>query len=488
LDTDIETAGPEQWKQKYFEQMDALENREKEWRQTDELLRKTISRLTLVADGHDDALDHQLRDLREAIRENVSCVRLQAFIDTISDTLIKLDREQRPDAQRAAVRRVGLFQRLFSGASDDPPSVANEFAPSTASGASHAASGGDTVRSVLVRLLDRLALPAELGARVEALRDQIEHAVEDDSWDPVLGQIADLVQSIRAQTQSEKRGIESFLLQLSERLQEVDRQLCLNGHFYEDSFAAGKRLDSAVRQDIGDIESGVREAIDLDQVKCLVQSHVDSVLACMANHQEAEQQRIEQARMEVSVVTDRVRELESETAILRSQLHAERSQAQTDPLTGMPNRLAYEERLEQEIARWKRHATPLVLVIWDVDFFKRINDRFGHKAGDKALCTIARTLTDGLRETDFIARYGGEEFVHLLTGSELADCVPVAEKLRQRVAAAGFHFRGTAVTITVSCGLAQFRDGDSAESWFERADKALYRAKQAGRNRGEAAF
>jgi diguanylate cyclase len=208
----------------------------------------------------------------------------------------------------------------------------------------------------------------------------------------------------------------------------------------------------------------------------------------MANHQEAEQQRIEQARMEVSVVTDRVRELESETAILRSQLHAERSQAQTDPLTGMPNRLAYEERLEQEIARWKRHATPLVLVIWDVDFFKRINDRFGHKAGDKALCTIARTLTDGLRETDFIARYGGEEFVHLLTGSELADCVPVAEKLRQRVAAAGFHFRGTAVTITVSCGLAQFRDGDSAESWFERADKALYRAKQAGRNRGEAAF
>jgi diguanylate cyclase len=344
------------------------------------------------------------------------------------------------------------------------------------------------VRSVLVRLLDRLALPAELGARVEALRDQIEHAVEDDSWDPVLGQIADLVQSIRAQTQSEKRGIESFLLQLSERLQEVDRQLCLNGHFYEDSFAAGKRLDSAVRQDIGDIESGVREAIDLDQVKCLVQSHVDSVLACMANHQEAEQQRIEQARMEVSVVTDRVRELESETAILRSQLHAERSQAQTDPLTGMPNRLAYEERLEQEIARWKRHATPLVLVIWDVDFFKRINDRFGHKAGDKALCTIARTLTDGLRETDFIARYGGEEFVHLLTGSELADCVPVAEKLRQRVAAAGFHFRGTAVTITVSCGLALFRDGDSAESWFERADKALYRAKQAGRNRGEAAF
>jgi len=122
-------------------------------------------------------------------------------------------------------------------------------------------------------------------------------------------------------------------------------------------------------------------------------------------------------------------------------------------------------------------------VIWDVDHFKKVNDTFGHKAGDKVLRTIARNLAGSIRETDFIARYGGEEFVHLMTGAELENCVAVADKLRGKIEATGFHFREQAVTITVSCGVTQFRDGDSSESWFERADRALYKAKQAGRNR-----
>ena len=96
-------------------------------------------------------------------------------------------------------------------------------------------------------------------------------------------------------------------------------------------------------------------------------------------------------------------------------------------------------------------------------------------------------LADHVRETDFVARYGGEEFAMLMTGSPLDACLHVAEKLRGAVAGTGFHFRDEAVTITASCGLAEMRDGDSTEQWFERADRALYRAKQEGRNRCELA-
>ena len=141
--------------------------------------------------------------------------------------------------------------------------------------------------------------------------------------------------------------------------------------------------------------------------------------------------------------------------------------------------------LDEEIARHKRFTTPLVLAVWDVDHFKKVNDRFGHRAGDKVLRTIAAALRDGIRETDFLARYGGEEFVLLMTGSALDECLPVAERLRSAVAATGFHFRGQAVTITASCGLAEFDKAETVEQWFERADKALYRAKQSGRNRCE---
>jgi len=182
-------------------------------------------------------------------------------------------------------------------------------------------------------------------------------------------------------------------------------------------------------------------------------------------------------------MNERMKDMESETEVLRLRIDDERSQAKTDALTGIPNRLAWEERLEQEVGYRKRFGTSLVLVVWDVDHFKRVNDQFGHKAGDKVLCTLAHVLADNVRETDFVARYGGEEFVQLITGSSIEDCMPVVEKLRTAIEKTGFHFRDERVKITASCGLSAYRDGDTPDQCFERADKALYRAKDAGRNR-----
>lgn len=552
MDNDKDAAESEQWKRKYFDQLEEAERTEKQWRNADELLRKTISRLTLAADGQDDTLDRQLRELRNAIRDRASSAQLQTVIDAMSKTLVKLDREKKKDAGAAtdnplltlldtlslpkgtgrkvkALRKQldadsidtgravsgfveliqsalelstdadsgpagdkvkgGLFQRLFGEQANDEPGDDSDddrqglrSEPGDRTGAD-----GDSVREILIRLLERLSLPDELVERVESIRDQIEASDDAGSWDAIIEQIADLIQAIRTQTQKEKQGIENFLLQLTESLQEVDRQLQDSEQYYDDSFAAGEQLDNAVKEGISGIESGVRDATELDQIKQLVQTHIDTVLQHMEKHRETEQQRYEKAKQEIAVMNERLHSMESEAEELRSQIHDERSQAQTDALTGIPNRLAYEERLEQEIARWKRFSTPLVLLIWDVDRFKSVNDTFGHKAGDKVLRTIARKLSDGIRETDFIARYGGEEFVHLMTGSELADCLVVADKLRTLIQETGFHFRGESVTITASCGIAQFTDGDSVEQWFERADQALYKAKREGRNRCELA-
>jgi diguanylate cyclase len=547
VDIDKDASDSEQWKRKYFDQLEESESREKHWRQADDLLRKTIARLTLAADGQNETLDRQLRELRNAIRDRVSSTKLQSAVDAISKTLVKLDRERKQqgttatenpllilldrlelpkgtgrkvktlrkqlhagqDADQQAViagfvelmhaamelspvteavsvetaPRSGLLQRLF-GAEEKHTTGSATFAAQQVDTRSIPSSGDrHTVREILIRLLERLSLPEDLIERVEAIRDEIEHTAETDSWDAILEKIADLIQAVRIQTQKEKQGIEDFLLQLSERLQEVDRQLAGSEQYYDDSFAAGEQLDSAVKKGISGIENSVREATDLNQIKQLVQSHIDTVLMFMDKHRSAEQQRYEKAKAEISAMNDRLKEMESESESLRSRLRDERNQAQTDALTGIPNRLAYEERLQQEIARCKRFQTPLVLSIWDVDNFKGVNDTYGHKAGDKVLRTIARKLAGSIRETDFIARYGGEEFVHLMTGTELQECIAVADKLRAMIEATGFHFRSEAVTITVSCGLAQFRDDDSVDAWFERADKALYKAKQSGRNR-----
>ena len=127
------------------------------------------------------------------------------------------------------------------------------------------------------------------------------------------------------------------------------------------------------------------------------------------------------------------------------------------------------------------------MAVLDIDHFKRINDGYGHLAGDRVLKIIAGELNRRLRKTDFMARFGGEEFVLLVPATPLEGGLQLLETLRSAVEACPFHFKGEPVTITLSAGIAEFRDGESAETAFERADQALYRAKGAGRNRIEQA-
>jgi len=121
--------------------------------------------------------------------------------------------------------------------------------------------------------------------------------------------------------------------------------------------------------------------------------------------------------------------------------------------------------------------------VWDVDHFKRINDTYGHRAGDKVLQVISECFAGKIRSTDFIARYGGEEFVMLLPGTHLEDATSFSDRIRAAIAEIGFHFRGQPVSVTVSSGITALHPDDSAGTAFDRADKALYQAKQTGRNR-----
>jgi diguanylate cyclase len=118
----------------------------------------------------------------------------------------------------------------------------------------------------------------------------------------------------------------------------------------------------------------------------------------------------------------------------------------------------------------------------DIDFFKQVNDSYDHKAGDRVLQLIAKEIKSQLRNTDFAARFGGEEFTLLFPETRPDDALVVMDKLRAHISALPFHFEGNRVTITFSAGLAAFAPDDTEETVFERADRALYSAKDGGRN------
>jgi diguanylate cyclase (GGDEF)-like protein len=155
--------------------------------------------------------------------------------------------------------------------------------------------------------------------------------------------------------------------------------------------------------------------------------------------------------------------------------------AATDKLTGLLNRQASAIVVDKVMAEYRREPRPVSVLLADVDHFKEINDRHGHLAGDAALRSVAETLHGGLRGSDIAVRWGGEEFLLMLRGCDLSEAEWIAEKLRAAVEQAPLGERGLRTTISI--GVAEYDGKETADHWFNRADAALYRAKNAGRNR-----
>jgi|GEM_PF-902179 len=161
-----------------------------------------------------------------------------------------------------------------------------------------------------------------------------------------------------------------------------------------------------------------------------------------------------------------------------------REQALHDPLTGLYNRRYLGDTLEREILRAAREQTPVSIIVTDVDWFKNINDRFGHHAGDKALKAIASLMRNHARGSDFACRYGGEEFLLVLPGVTLEAAAKRAELIRQKCKNMVIEYEGQQMRLTMSIGVASYpRSGMDAEQVTKKADKALYRSKDDGRNR-----
>lgn len=157
--------------------------------------------------------------------------------------------------------------------------------------------------------------------------------------------------------------------------------------------------------------------------------------------------------------------------------------ARRDPLTGIGNRAAFEAAIDREVELASRQHLPLSLAAIDIDLFKHVNDSHGHAAGDRVLQGVAESLLRPIRRSDLLFRYGGEEFVALLANTDAVGAQVVAERMRREVATSPCAVQDCIIPVTVSLGVAQLHAGEPGRLLFDRADRALYRAKAAGRNR-----
>ncbi len=391
----------------------------------------------------------------------------------------------------------GWLKRIFSGDKKTQPATTNE-APSaetdkpsqqaqdfsaTASSNVSEAIDNRVLETALLGFIERLSFPAQFSERVTSLRDRLVAGVKAGGVPVIVKAMVTLVTDTQQQLEHEKEELELFLKQLGERLQELDAMVEGAESNRLASLVSGLKLDEMVKAQVNDIEHTVQNATDVVQMKGTIQGSIENIRQHLAEQRQQEDQRQGELEQQLKAVNQRLVQMEGESDRLRARLAEERVQAMTDPLTNVPNRLGYDKQVAQEFSRWQRYNSPLSMLVCDIDFFKKINDTYGHKAGDRALIAIAKSMDLHIRETDYLARVGGEEFVVLLPETSLQQAEIVAEKLRMGVEACAFVYEGKPVPITISGGIAEFAAGDKVDEVYVRADKALYRAKQQGRNR-----
>jgi diguanylate cyclase len=267
------------------------------------------------------------------------------------------------------------------------------------------------------------------------------------------------------------------------KLDEVGQFVAEQNQNQSQSQASSETLNVQLVGEMRAMGESVESASDMQQIRSQVRFRLESIDRHLQEFRDREQSRVSAMRVRNDQMRERVAELEAEAGRLHNQLKDEQRLSTIDVLTKIPNRLAYDKLMEEELKRWQRFKQPTCLAVWDVDHFKRINDSYGHRAGDRVLTTVAECLAGRIRGTDFVARYGGEEFVTVLPGTKLEDAVRVIDAMRIAISQIGFHFRGTPVSVTISSGVTALQTGDSPGVAFDRADKAMYRAKEGGRNR-----
>lgn len=202
-----------------------------------------------------------------------------------------------------------------------------------------------------------------------------------------------------------------------------------------------------------------------------VDNVVDRILAASRN-----------ATAEIRALRESARTNQEQTDALRQELESVRDESRTDPLTGIANRRQFDERLQQLCDMSPRNKEPFSLVLGDIDYFKKINDQYGHQAGDQVLCLLGERFRQNVKGKDLAARYGGEEFALLLPNTPLSAAISFADTLRKLICENKINLEGNEQTITMSFGVAQFDFQETPKSLIGRADENLYRSKEAGRN------
>ena len=426
------------------------------------------------SNGEKQQVSEQLKQISALVNENLSGSQTGDTADNLLTQLISL-LQVTPDV---SVKIKAILKNNRQLQEQELQALAD-----TLNGALQANGDGKLSIDVTINeLLDQLSSVQGMADTVSELRARVDNGLQQEEWKDAISQIVDAVNAALNQLDLEKRELEGFIVNITKQLGQLSQLVEEDFQEKTDEHNHARDFHDYLHEGINSIEADFQSSNNLQELRESISKNIQFIRQRVDTFVHETHERFEATEKRNQQLSSQLSEMEQETEALQVKLAENREKLMRDPLTGVFNRLAYDQQLTQDMARWERYQTPFSFAILDIDFFKRINDDYGHAAGDKALVIVAKLMMKMVRKTDLIFRIGGEEFVIIMPATDQQAAGQLIDKIRQAVSQTEIHFKQKRVNLTLSAGYTAAREGDNEDKIFERTDKAMYRAKNSGRN------
>lgn len=493
------------------------------------LLIKFIEKLSLVCKGMDITLDNKLANLRLMLKKPASLVDIQAHIKATAILLQKQSQKNEANLNQLHDRFhiAGLALQKINGLpadlrrklrsliteSNDPKDAIVQYVPllsqllefydiALSAKSKEALPAGGLLGSQQQNMINKttevnhsaeleyierfetiltsLVVSDKHTKNISTIKSQL---VDDMTNNKLLKSFLKVFDVIIEDLNDERKTAKVFLSTLSDTLTTVQSAVKSTVTTCKSSQSQHDLLNEQLQKQIVDMASGLDKATSLADIKVDINAKLQIIAGTLEKKTTFERVQQDTLQSQLSTMTQKVDLLETQSRSFEKRIKEQQARSLQDALTKLNNRAAFDEFFAREMVRFHNsNKCELAIVVMDLDDFKRINDTYGHTAGDKTLQVISSTLKKYAGEDAFIARYGGEEFVLIYQSVSKNDLVIKLNTLRQQVAKLPFKFKNNKVTITLSIGASHVQKNDNVHMAFERADGALYQAKEKGKN------
>ncbi len=403
-----------------------------------------------------------LNEIKEKLAEDEE--NIQAIHKAVSNLKKTLISHSLPASSEPA-KTGGLFSKLFGKGQENV----------------------ELIRADIVHMVNALdpIVPDSSKGELEDIKKRISQSSTFKDLTEANHHLVNILTDLSRQVKKEREQLNQFITELGKSLIEIEKNIVVSFDNAQKSrklnTSFGLHLDTQIK-DLNTLATSTVKT--LDELRQVVLAKISAIKKALEAKRKQEEvinreldRRFRRLQRDLTHINQEIHRVQTRERLLEQQILI-------DPLTGAFNRRAYEQRIQEEWQRFKRYGHVFSLVVLDLDHFKKINDKYGHSAGDLVLKEVVKRISKNLRESDLLFRYGGEEFVIILPGTELKGGVEVAVKIRSLIQGTKFVYKGDVLSVTVSGGVTQVleSDGDPLDV-FDRADRALYQAKSSGRNR-----